>query len=275
MKCLFLIALASLNSFASDKAIYGKDDREDFYSVKTEMLREISNSVAAMIDNNRLEGSRLEGELLGRRYCSSVRFAEQPRVATCTGFLVGENLIATAAHCMSKEKCQDYSWVFDFKKESSSQAVYPLIKTNVYHCMRVKERMYSNFGAVDHAIIELDRSVENRKILDLNLTGQISASSDLVSIGFTSGLPMKFSLNGRILADHENYVETDLDTFGGNSGSPVINLSTGLVEGIVNRGHADYVPSPGSSCKVVKVCVKEGECHTSKFVKMSNVVMQL
>ncbi|HAU89128.1 MAG TPA: serine protease, partial [Elusimicrobia bacterium] len=40
------------------------------------------------------------------------------------------------------------------------------------------------------------------------------------------------------------YFVADLDTFGGNSGSPVFNTRTKKIEGILVRGDEDFLDSP-------------------------------
>mgnify|MGYP002404305880 CR=1 FL=1 len=61
-------------------------------------------------------------------------------------------------------------------------------------------------------------------------------------VGHPSGLPMKVA-PGRVQFVTPRLIMMDTDTFGGNSGSPVLNAETGEVEGIFFRGGLDYVPS--------------------------------
>jgi hypothetical protein len=48
----------------------------------------------------------------------------------------------------------------------------------------------------------------------------------------------------------------NLDTYGGNSGSPVFNSVTHEVEGILVRGEADFVQQ--GNCRVSLVCPSTG-----------------
>ena len=62
---------------------------------------------------------------------------------------------------------------------------------------------------------------------------------------------------------------TNLDTFGGNSGSPVYNAKTHKVEGILVRGERDYVPNEDGSGMVTTVCdewCSGEECQVIKHV---------
>jgi hypothetical protein len=64
---------------------------------------------------------------------------------------------------------------------------------------------------------------------------------------------------------------TNLDTFGSNSGSPVINVKTYQVEGILVRGEIDYVISEDSSCVQVNRCPESGgtNCSGENATKMA------
>ena len=51
------------------------------------------------------------------------------------------------------------------------------------------------------------------------------------------------------------FFQTNLDAFGGNSGSPVLNSETGEVEGILVRGEIDY-SYDSRGCRVPKFAMK-------------------
>jgi hypothetical protein len=52
------------------------------------------------------------------------------------------------------------------------------------------------------------------------------------------------------------FFAANLDTYGGNSGSPVFNATSGTVEGILVRGENDFVSN--GSCYVSLVCPTTG-----------------
>ena len=76
-------------------------------------------------------------------------------------------------------------------------------------------------------------------------------------MGHPSGLPLKFA-NGAQVKDTSNasYFVANLDTYGGNSGSPVFNEDDGTVEGILVRGDTDFVRDNG--CFISNVCPTTG-----------------
>jgi hypothetical protein len=62
----------------------------------------------------------------------------------------------------------------------------------------------------------------------------------------------------------------NLDTYGGNSGSPVFNHRTGEVEGILVRGENDYVYDPGQGCQVSNRCASD-VCRGEDVTYITNV----
>ena len=149
------------------------------------------------------------------------------------------NLIATAEHCVAQDMCQDSVWVFDYKLDNGKQTHIKSVKnTNVYSCKHVISHEYRRLSTVDWAVIELDRPVTGRAPLKLShKTPKVSES--LFVIGTPSGVPLKVA-TGKVRKTSIDTFTTNIDSFGGNSGSPVFNSKTGLVEGILTRGAVDY-----------------------------------
>ncbi|MCY4524623.1 MAG: hypothetical protein OXB84_07795, partial [Halobacteriovoraceae bacterium] len=82
---------------------------------------------------------------------------------------------------------------------------------------------------------------------------------DYILIAHHFALPTKIADNGRILNNNfPHYFTSSLDSFTNYSGSPVINVKTGLVEGILHHGerpdHKGYLNEKGESCGKIKVC---------------------
>ena len=73
-------------------------------------------------------------------------------------------------------------------------------------------------------------------------------------MGHPSGLPMKIAGGSKVHALEKHYFVANLDTFTGNSGSPVLNEKTGLVEGILVRGGKDYIFDFDEGCYYVNKC---------------------
>ncbi len=88
-------------------------------------------------------------------------------------------------------------------------------------------------------------------------------------IGHPTGIPTKVA-GGAFVRDNSNdkFFVANLDTFGGNSGSAVVNSETGVVEGILVRGENDYVTEGG--CSVPQVCTMDG-CRGEDVTRITNI----
>ena len=254
---LVLFTLSTASAYGpSIKVIYGQDNRLDTYEVQDPTYRELAESTAAMVPNQNLmmteEGVVLGGKSLQQRgMCSSERFAKQLTSAVCSGFLVGEDLLVTAGHCIkSQQDCNNYRWVFDYKVETADQPWAMVPRTSVYGCKKIISRSLNNSTKDDYALIKLNRRVLDRRILKYRKQGRQAKGDRLVVIGHPTGLPQKVADGARIRKLDKNFFSANLDTYGGNSGSAVFNADTGIVEGILVRGATDYVYDSRKKCRV-------------------------
>lgn len=277
MKTLILamIATLSLSAIASvngTRVVYGEDNRKDLYESMNPLYKILANSTAGMVSNRALhrdaDGSfsvpRQVSLEDGMNLCPSEKFSQQPLLANCSGFLVGDDILVSAGHCFkgrAEGSCQTHSWVFGLKMESDDQINLDTIsQDNVYRCKRVIKAVLNENE--DFAVIQLDRKVVNRKPLKFRTQGKLSKDAGLVVIGHPTMMPLKVSDGGTVLANSNPYqFTTSLDTFQGNSGSAVFDSRTGMLEGILVSGKTDYIPSDTKdpeSCVVVNTCDMDG-----------------
>jgi V8-like Glu-specific endopeptidase len=260
--CLAQFAFSAIE-FAN--VIYGEDHRVDVYESTQSQLVELSLSTAAMIENKNLK-SHQAGQVLisantlsSQGICSKERFAGQIAAANCSGFLVAPNILVTAGHCVeSQMDCSSSSWVFDYKVSHADQKDIIVSKSSVYKCSKIIGRALDDITKNDYAVLLLDRSVLDRRPLPFRKTGKISVGTSLAVIGHPSGLPTKIADGAEVRGLDTNFFQANLDTYGGNSGSAVINTSTGEVEGILVRGERDYVFDPTLGCQVSHKCPNTG-----------------
>lgn len=274
---LVLIALTlTSTSFARNKVIYGNDNRQDVYQVSNPLYRNLVRSTAGMIHKNAFSRGKslMHYSVAGAQtlsaamnVCPSENFANQKLAPSCSGFLIGPDILVTAGHCYQgfdrpNNICRDYKWVFDYQLNSATHDPSQNIPVeNIYGCEEILSNTLTN--SMDFAIIRLDRKVTDRPFLKFRREGKLANNESLVVIGNPSGLPTKIAANAFVTRNNEpTRFSASLDTFAGNSGSAVFNASTGLVEGILVMGKTDYIPKDQrdpNSCLVVNKCNQYGK----------------
>jgi len=252
------------------KVIYGVDGRKDLYEVYNERYLKAADSVVALFKKSDIidigDGtSELKLSKFGDEYnlCSDEKFRDQPTGAFCSGFLVAPNIIATAGHCVEKDgsNLKDIRFVFGFKMNGPGDPTTKINNSEIYKGKSILGWEKNDLGA-DWSLVKLDRSVKNHSPVRVRKQGKIEPESSLYVIGCPCGLPMKFA-DGAEVRDNrkDTHMVCNLDTFGGNSGSPVFNdkledNEPPLVEGILSRGERDFTTV--GNCNVSFICPTTG-----------------
>jgi hypothetical protein len=299
MKLLFF-ALLLLNQSAH-AIIFANDDRKDvFQSTRADNL---GRSIAMMqgmdfvIPQTPRKTYLLDFVLASDHnnigLCSEEKFSSQPvGYVNCTGFLVAEDILVTAGHCStfkmevldhaSPPLCTTFKWIFDFKAKADGSVDLANIPTeNIYECKEIIHAEHLAFmtdhhgnlvppvngnHGTDFSIIRLDRKVVGRQPLKLaNLAPGLN--DPMTVIGFPLALPMKYADNAKVIGTQfDDFILTDLDILGGNSGSPVFNDQDEVV-GIAVRSfpYEDTTYLDSKKCSTTNVCAKmnEGTCVSS------------
>lgn len=263
----------------STRIIYGEDNRKEISELNNEKHINLAKAVAAKIDkwsyNKRNLTTQntiafLEAPVLSDPYafgvCKDERFANQPLISDCTGFLIGEDTLVTAGHCMadndqtiknkSNYHCRNNEWLFNFEMSADGKFDRKNVSAdNIYKCKKIIIATLTDED--DYAVIKLDRKVKGVTPLKMHKKGKVKTNTPIFVIGHPSGLPKKFADGAKVRDNSKSeYFVTNLDTFGGNSGSPVINANTLEVEGILVRGKTDYIDSEDDReyCMRVNTC---------------------
>lgn len=262
-----------------NKVLYGVDNRMDVFEAPSAYVN-LAQATAGMIMNVELKRTLFRYKLAAfpktyeERYnlCSGERFAAQLTATRCTGFLVAPDVLVTAGHCVQNEtQCVNSSWIFDFNAESGDVVKTTFPVRNVYKCQSIIAREKNLETQNDFAVIRLDRAVKGRTPLKVRLAGKIDESTELLIIGHPASLPTKIVDGGTIRTnDNPVFFNANIDSFGGNSGSPVMDARTGLVEGILVRGEKDFIYDAEKSCYTTNVCI-EGSCRGEDATRITNI----
>lgn len=277
--CILLAAplgVFSENNYenAENMVIYGSDDRVEVKDAPLPM-QEWARSVAVKISSREIGGCCGRGGItVGRDYipaervCSDEPFFHQIDLSECTGFLVDEDLLLTAGHCISPGgSCRNYYWVFDYIVPEYGDI--EISADNVYACAEV---LYPDIEwTADVSLVRLDRKVVNRRPLPVRRSGSVKVGDQVVAIGSPLRRPLKVSANARVRQVYRNYFTANLDVYDGSSGSPVINIESGLVEGVLVGGEDDFFLDEENYCYRSKVCSDDG-CMGETSVILKNIL---
>jgi hypothetical protein len=246
------------------RVVYGVDNRKDLYQVTSAAVRQAAAAVAALVKASDLtanaDGSfTLATESYQQAYdlCGNEPFVGQPIGCFCSGFLVAPDVIATAGHCVKNEAdLQGIRFVFGFRMNDASTARTSFPAGDVYEGAALIGRQLTASGT-DWALVRLDRRVTGRAPVGVRTSGKVGSSQGLFVIGHPCGLPQKYAPGARVRDNSPGpFFVANLDTYGGNSGSPVFNASNRKVEGILVRGENDFVTN--GTCYVSLVCPTTG-----------------
>jgi V8-like Glu-specific endopeptidase len=244
------------------QVIYGNDDRQDYYEVTDAKIRGAADSTVALMKAANLTAqgatTKITSEGYGSSYglCSTEPYFDQETAAFCSGFLVADDLVVTAGHCISDQaSCNDTRFVFGFKITQKGGQPHTVPTDDVFSCKTVVHSVSVAQGE-DFAVVKLDRPVTKYQPLAYRSSGKIAVGEGLRVVGYPAGLPVKIAGGAAVRSLQPQFLVANLDTYGGNSGSAVFNTSTGDVEGVLVRGETDFVYANG--CRSSNRCPDSG-----------------
>lgn len=280
-----VVALSAISTVAKNKVVYGVDNR---FELSRSPYANLKNTVAGMVskyDLNEVKSSTGELESFeitqftdlttyrGKKTCDTMKFREQSTAATCTGFLIEEDLLVTAGHCVLRygqkvqnQKtygCMTNKWVFGYDNNSKVDDKLKFGKDDVYGCETVVAAEYNTVR--DYAIIKLNKKTVGKTPVKLSSDKEnYKKSESIFVVGHPTGLPIKIAAGAQVVQDQDSSrFLTDLDTFAGNSGSPIFNFY-GEVIGILVSGETDYYFNKEKGCYEVNYCDKfQGTCNST------------
>lgn len=205
---------------------------------------------------------------LGSKYglCKGQAFAQQSVAGEGTAFLINGNRpqIMTANHVFT-EPIDHYAIVFGYEVLNKTGGAYETLIpiTDIYY---LTEILYKD-EQLDVAIAALNKPTDR---LPLPFSTSAPAKElDVYMIGYPCGLPAKVAMNAGVKENnHPQYFYTSLDAFQGNSGSPVFDMNTHEIIGILVSGEVDFVWN--GSCNTVTSC-RIPYCKGEKAIRIQTV----
>jgi V8-like Glu-specific endopeptidase len=206
--------------------------------------------------------------------CDEERFSAEPISALCSGFAVRDSLFITAGHCIKGKDIAKLAIVYGFEVNRAGNVNKIIRATDIFQPVKIIKIDSNSLTKDDYCVLRINGKFPPERIAPIRTNGKINDNEDVHLIGYPCGLPVKITPNGKVLNNIiSNYFVTNLDSYGGNSGSPVFNSKTHIVEGILVRGNDDFPTTATGSCKRSLICpVNIGNCEgedvsrTSQFL---------
>jgi V8-like Glu-specific endopeptidase len=278
-KTIVILFLCFINIIPSSySAIYEEDDRSLVFLSKDSFTQKISQSVAAKLRTEPKYLGQNEYQILSKplkdhikNLCKEEKFENVETLSNCTSFLVAKDLMLTAGHCLNNQKeCEESTWFFS--DELNPYEKDPIVEhRNIYKCEKIISRIKNSISKNDYALFKLERQVIGREPLKFRKKGKVTSKDSFLVLGHPTGLALIKTAGSKVIENESEFLfRINSDTFGGNSGSPVFNQDTGLVEGILTDGDRDYKRNAKRGCMETYHCPASG-CKGENVVRITNI----
>lgn len=174
-----------------------------------------------------------------------------------SGYLVAPDAVLTCWHGWEHFNAEPQFAIFDYVARSPCDQPVELaeglvvpVRADPWVLPPVEKR--GDAAAGDWVILRLARALPDRVAAAVSL-GTARPGTAVYALGYPCGLPLKLAADARVLTAEAEMFHTDLDTYSGNSGSPVFDAATHALLGIVvegQKGEGDFEPVPTQGCYV-------------------------
>ncbi|MCP2027406.1 V8-like Glu-specific endopeptidase [Flavobacterium sp. HSC-32F16] len=226
--------------------------------IEKEKLQEVSKGIFALDVSQTLGGVY--------NLCPSESFCSQSVAGVGTAFIYSNNTMITALHVLERP-ISDYIIIFGYRTVQADGMVESFFESrNIFYPKKIIHKS----DELDVAEFSVDRNFDRPALEWEDSVKAAAKDTEIYMIGHPSGLPLKVAVNARV-EDSSNwlYYYTSLDSFQGNSGSPVFNFLTNKVIGILVSGEVDY--KFNGNCYYSPIC-KIPYCKGEKAVRIEQAL---
>ena len=265
------------NEIPSDR-LFGPsqyDSRIEPLQLNTEIdwqakMLQTANSVGMLVEREKLTQISKNiyqidiSNTLGTFYqlCTDEAFYNQPTAGVATAFILGEKEMITALHAFERPLSL-YVVIFGYKIIDANGIVDVFVDKNDVYYPKAITKKNTELDLVEFAV---DRNFDRPVLEWENSTLLSPTKNEIYMVGYPIGLPLKIALNASITkGNNPYYYYTSLDSFQGNSGSPVFNFYTNKVIGVLVSGEIDYAFN--GNCYYSPVC-KIPYCKGEKVIRI-------
>lgn len=225
---------------------FWSEDLMDWSEIADEQIKRNAECAAAICFKDSLIDTNKGFSILGvKNYgktfnlCDLEPFRDQPMASgrMCTGFLVKEDMIATAGHCVINGDVADVRFVFGFRMEDPTTPAIRIPNDNIYKGVELVHNAYGRkCTGSDWALVKLDRNVVGQTVSTL-FKDKIYPGQAVYVFGHPCGLPLKYGAGVSVRDNpNESHFTVNLKVYMGSSGSPVFDLNSHEVVGFVVKG---------------------------------------
>ncbi len=241
------------------KVIYGTDDRLDVFEVTDPAILAAVDATCLIAGASELTDNG-DGTFMlttspyidpgsGLPPCESEPFADQPNAGFCTGWLADDDIIVTAGHCLVGP-VTSLRFIFGFEMIDADTPNTVFDEEQIYSGAEVVSRSPGGTDQ-DHMVVRIDRAVTapGATPLSFRTEGGIVLDTPIGVIGHPFALPTKVAFGAQTTVQDisdASFFLSNLDTYRGNSGSPVgriVSTAKGgsefFVEGVLVEGATD------------------------------------
>ena len=174
-----------------------------------------------------------------------------------TGYLIAPDAILTCWHGWEHFNAESQLAIFDYAAGSPCDQPVDLPEASVVPVRAdpwaiAPDASRGATAADDWVILRLERALPGRAPARPAI-GRAGEGDAVYTLGHPCGLPLKLASNASVLSAGTSAFYTDLDTFSGNSGSPVFDAVSNALLGIViegQKGEGDFEPVPAQGCYI-------------------------